>query len=171
MALDFGGLMGNAPISPVDAGNKGLAMRFAMQDRDLAQENAAQDRQMKIDEVNRQVAEQQRKADVLQRAIAGDPIARAEYVASHAKNSNEASFAMDESTKPQREEAVKLAYTDQALASTNPDAYLASLKERIQLLSNVQNPTPEQQQELAVKKTMVMFTPEHRSFMADSVLA
>ena len=171
MALDFGGLMGNAPISPVTAGNQGMAMRFAMQDRELAQANAEEDRQMKIDEVNRQVAEQQRKADVLQRAIAGDPIARAEYVASHAKNSNEASFAMDESKKPQREEAVKLAYTEQALSRSNPEAHLKALQDRIELLSNVQAPTPEQQQELAVKRTMMMLPTEQRALMADSVLA
>ena len=171
MALDFGGLMGNAPISPVTAGNQGMAMRFAMQDRELAQANAEEDRQMKIDEVNRQVTEQQRKADVLQKAIAGDPIARAEYVASHAKNANEASFAMDESKKPQREEAVKLAYTEQALSRSNPEAHLKALQDRIELLSNVQAPTPEQQQELAVKRTMLMLPPEQRALMADSVLA
>jgi len=164
MALDFGGLMGNAPISPVAAGNQGMAMRFAMQDRDLAQENAEEDRQMKI-------AEQQRKADVLQKAIAGDPIARAEYVSSHAKNANEASFAMDESKKPLREESVKLAYTEQALSRSNPEAHLKALKDRIELLSNVQAPTPEQLQELAVKKTMLMLPAEQRALMADSVLA
>ena len=35
----------------------------------------------------------------------------------------------------------------------------------------MQAPTPEQQQELAVKKTMLMLPPEQRALMADSVLA